>query len=152
MATGRKWCSWWKSSKLDFYQISLHPTPPDSTQSHSDNPRNLPDTFQTPYRHPKYRIFRPIRGNWEKRNKLIEITLARCLSIAFTSYPPESIQSHQDNTKTPLRHLPDTFQTPQNIAHFDQSEATGKNRNMLMKMSRIGCLFVSCTSYPPDSI
>ena len=64
MDTGRKWRSWLKLSKFDVYQLSQRHTPPDSAQSHSDNPETTP------------------------------------------------------------RHLPDSLQTPQNMAHFDQFEST----------------------------
>ena len=64
-------------------------------------PRHFPDT-------PKYGTFWPILGNWEKRNKLMKMCQIGCLSIACTSYPPDSIQSHSDNS----RRLPDTLQTP----------------------------------------
>ena len=85
--------------------------------------QTTPDTLQTPSRHlpdtPKYIIFRPIPGNWEKRNRLIEMSLTGCLFVSCTSYPPDSIQSQSDNPRylpdtfqTPSRHLPDTFQTP----------------------------------------
>ena len=70
-----------------------------------DNPRFLPDTLQTP-QNIEYLVQSEATGR--KRNKLIEISLTGWLSIAFTSFPPDSIQSHSDNP----RHLPDTFQTP----------------------------------------
>ena len=122
---------------------------PESLRQPQTPPRHFPDTLQTP-QDIEYLVQSEVTGR--KRNKLIEISLTGWLSIAFTSYPPESIRSHSDSTKAPLRNLPHTFQKPQNIAHFDQSEATEKKRNKLMKMSLLGCLFVSCTSYPPESI
>ena len=82
VATGRKWRSWLKWFKLDFCQMSRHHTPPESIQSHTDNPqappRHLPDTP----------IFWIIWGNWEKRKKLMYMSQIWCLSIACTSYPP----------------------------------------------------------------
>ena len=48
-----------------------------------------------------------------------------CLHIIS---PSDSIQSHSDNPQTPPRNLPDTQQTPQNMAHFDQSKAEMEKR------------------------
>ena len=52
-------------------------------------------------------MFWPIWGNWEKRNRRIEMSLTGCLSIAFTAYPPrqysESLRQHQDTSQTPSR-------------------------------------------------
>ena len=118
MATGRKWRSWLKWSRLDFYQMSWHHTPPDSVQSHSDNPRHLPDTSQTPYRHPHILTNPRHLAEKEKTNEDESIG---CLLIACTSYPPQALSRV---TQTTLRHLPDTLQTPRNMAHFDQSRAT----------------------------
>ena len=39
------------------------------------------------------------------------MSLIGFLSIAWASYPTNSIQSHSDNLQAPPRHLPDTFQT-----------------------------------------
>ena len=57
------------------------------------------------------------------------MSLTGCLSIAFTSYPPDSIQSHSDNP----RHLPDIFQTPQNRALNDQSRVFERKETRLLK-------------------
>ena len=120
MATGRQWRSWWKWSKFDFCQMSQHPTPQDSVQSHSENPqaphRHLTDTSQTPYRHPTDTpTFWPIRDNWEKWNKLIKMSLIGWLLIACTIHPPrhypESLGQPPDNSQTPYRHPTDTLQT-----------------------------------------
>ena len=73
--------------------------------------RHLPDTLQTPYRHPKMKMFTHQRQQGEKEpaNKNESIGF---LSIASTPPTPDSIQSHSDNPQTPPRHLPDTSQTP----------------------------------------
>ena len=42
-------------------------TLPDNIQSHKDNPRHFPTTFQTSYTQPKVWHFLPNQGNWEKR-------------------------------------------------------------------------------------
>ena len=39
-------------------------------------------------------------------------------------YRPGLAQSHSDNPQTTPRHLSDSLQTPQNMAHFDQFEST----------------------------
>ena len=52
-ATGRKRTSWLKRCLLDFCQLIWHYNPPDSIQSHPTPSRHLPDTLQTPHRHPK---------------------------------------------------------------------------------------------------
>ena len=69
-----------------------------------------------------------------------------------THIPPGIIQSHSDIPQTPPRHLPDTLQTPQNIAHFDQSKATRGKKEQTNKKCLIGCLSIACTPYPPDNI
>ena len=56
IATGRKWRSWSKWSKLEFYLLRWTIQPPDNPQT---PPRHLPDTFQTPYRHTKECHFWP---------------------------------------------------------------------------------------------
>ena len=69
-----------------------------------------------------------------------------------THIPQGIIQSHSDIPQTPPRHLPDTLQTPQNIAHFDQSKATRGKKEQTNKKCLIGCLSIACTPYPPDNI
>ena len=39
---------------------------------------------------------------------------------------PRKYQESLRQPQTPPRHLPDTLKTPQNMAHFDQSETTGR--------------------------
>ena len=48
------------------------------------------------------------------------------IAIDLASICPDTILSVQDTLQTPPRYIPDTLQTPQNMAHFDQSEATGR--------------------------
>ena len=116
-ATGRKWRSWLEWSKVDFYPMGQHHTYPHSIQSHLDNPRHLPDTSQTPSRHPTDTpTFWIIRGNWEKRKRLMYMSQIECLSIACTSYPPRQCPESLRQPQAPPRHLPDTLQTP---SHFD---------------------------------
>ena len=75
--------------------------------------RHLPDTSQTPYRHPtdtpKYSTFWPIWGNWKKRNKLMKLSQIGCLSIASKSYPPRQTQANSDTSQTSSRHPTDTL-------------------------------------------
>ena len=84
--------------------------------------RHLPDTFQTPSRHlpdtQKYSKFWPIRGNWEKRNRLIKMSLFWAFINCFHSIPPQTLFRV---TQTTPRHLSDTFQTT-----FRHSEAPGR--------------------------
>ena len=89
---------------------SRHPSVIHIIQSHSHNSqtplRHFPDNLQT------------IRGTWERRNQLIKITLIRCLSINFTSYPPpppdptQTVsrvkQTTQDTSQISSRHTTDT--------------------------------------------
>ena len=121
MATERKWCSWLKWSKFDFYQMSQHHTPPDSVQSHSDNPqaphRHLTDDFQTP---PHFEESEATGRKWIGYCRWVTWGVYQLLAHQI---PPNSIWSHSDNPQTPHRHLPDTFRTP---PHFEQSEATGR--------------------------
>ena len=87
-------------------------------------PRHLPDTFQTPYRHPNNGMFftNPRQlGDKKPANRDQSIG---CSSIACTSCPTDSIQSHSDNPQTPPRHIPDTLQTPKIQHIFYQSKAT----------------------------
>ena len=90
--------------------------------------RQPPDTFQTPYRHPKRHIFTHPRQLGE-RNQLIKISIIRFLPIAWRPPPTDSILSHPDNHQTPLRYPPVTLHTPQNMTHFDQSEVTGRKES-----------------------
>ena len=48
------------------------------------------------------------------------------MQLIWHLYAPDTILSVQDTLQTLPRHLPDTLQTPQNMARFDQSEATGR--------------------------
>ena len=100
--------------------------------------------------------YKPFRGYWEKRPWLNIMTMLELFTLWLTLIPPWQYPGG-------LTHPPDTIQTPsrqpqtpQNMAHFDQSKATVKKRNKLMQMSLIGCLFVSCTSHPlrqyPESL
>ena len=90
--------------------------------------RHPPDSSQTPSRHPSdtpiYATFWPIRGNREKRKKLMKMSLIRCLSIACISYPPrqypESPRQPSDTSQTPSRHPSDTPK----YRNFDRSKAT----------------------------
>ena len=83
----------------------------DSNQNHSDSPqtplRHFPDNLQT------------FRGTWERRNRLIKITLIRFLSTIsrHTPHHPKLPRQYPDSfrqPKTTPRNLPDTLQTPQN--------------------------------------
>ena len=67
------------------------------------------------------------------------MSLDGCLSIACTSYPPDSIQSHSDNPQTPLRHFPDNLQT---------FRGTWERRNQLIKITLIGFMSINITLYP----
>ena len=53
MDTGRKWRSWLKWSKFDVYQLSQRHTPHIVPRVTQTTHRQLPYTFQTPYRHHK---------------------------------------------------------------------------------------------------
>ena len=64
------------------------------------------------------------------------MSLMGCLSIACTSYPPDSIQSHSYNPTTPLRHFPDNLQTFR------------ERRNQLIKITLIGFMSINITLYP----
>ena len=101
---------------------------PGSIQSHSDNPqtppRHIPDTLQTPQiRH----VFYQSKATRRQETTNIEFSIG-CLSIACTSYPPDSIQSHSDNPQTPPRHFPDNLQT---------FRGTWERRNRLIKITLI---------------
>ena len=99
-------------------------------------PRHLPDTFQTPYRHHKYgTYFTNPRQLGDKKPANVDQSIG-CLSIACTSYPPDSIQSHSDNPQTPLRHFPDNLQTFR------------ERRNQLIKITLIGFMSINITLYP----
>ena len=113
MTTGRKWCSWLKWSKLDFYQISWHHTTPDSIQSHSDNlqapPRHLPDTFQTHSRHPP--ILNNPRQLGEKEEANVyesDWVFINCLHFIPPRHYPESLTQPPDTSQTPSRHPSNT--------------------------------------------
>ena len=73
------------------------------------------------------------------------MSLIGCLFVSCTSHPPRQYPES-------LRHLPGTFQTPKNIAHFDQSKATREKKEPTNKKCLIGCLSIVCTPYPPDNI
>ena len=117
---------------------------PGSIQSHSDNPqtppRHIPDTLQTPQiRH----IFYQSKATRRQETTNIEFSIG-CLSMACTSYPPDSIQSHSDNPQTPLRHFPDNLQT---------FRGTWERRNQLIKITLIGFVSINIRLYPhPDNI
>ena len=120
MTTGRKWCSWLKWSKFYVHQLSWHHIPPDSIQSHPDNPqtppRQLPDTLQTPQ---NIAHFDQSEATGRKGRRYFKMSLIWCYQWLVHHTLPDSIQSHSDNPQTPPRHLPDTLQTPQNMAHFN---------------------------------
>ena len=79
---------------------------------HLPDTNNSPDNPQTSPRHPTETLkFWPIQGIWQKWNKLMKMSHLDVL-IACTSYPPR----HSDNPQTPPRQIPDTFQTPRNMA------------------------------------
>ena len=90
---------------MDAYQLLAYHTTPDSIQSHSDNPRHLPDTFQTPYRHPtdtpKWKCL-PIKGNKDKRNQLIKMSLLDFYHYQLISHhiPPWQCLGHKLEEKT----------------------------------------------------
>ena len=101
---------------------------PGSIQSYSDNPqtppRHIPDTLQTPQiRH----VFNQSKATGRQETTNIEFSIG-CLSIACTSYPPDSIQSHSDNPQTPPRNFPDNLQT---------FRGTWERRNRLIKITLI---------------
>ena len=62
----------------------------------------------------------PENGHWEKMTQLIKMIQIWCLSIE-SSHTPQTVPRV---TQTTPRHLPDSLQTSQNMAYFDQSEAT----------------------------
>ena len=103
--TGRKGTSWLKWHSLEFYQLIWHYHPPDSIQSHPDTPRHLPDTVQTPHRHPKikhlFAYHRPLGikkpADWNN----IHWNFMNWFGI-------RTIQTVPRVTQTPSRHLPDT--------------------------------------------
>ena len=142
-----------KMSLLGCLFVSCTSYPPESIQSHSDNPRHPPDTFQTPSRHPKiYHISTNPRQLGEKeqadRNESNWVFICFVHIIPPRQYP-ESIRQPQ----IPSRHLPDTFQTPSRhlpdtpkYIIFRPIPGNWEKRNRLIEMSLSGCLFVSCTS------
>ena len=71
--------------------------------------RHPPDTFQTPYRHPKiWHVLTNPRQLGEKENGIIDEynwMVINCLHII----PPQAVSRV---TQTTPRHLPGTFQTP----------------------------------------
>ena len=121
-----------KMTQSGFFSIEPTIYPPGSIQGQLDNP-------QTPPRHPpdtpKYGPFCIIWGSWQKRNQLVKMSeMGVC-----TLYPPDSIKSHSDRPQMPPKHLPDTIQTPQNIAHFDQSKQLWKREQADQKCSKFDC-------------
>ena len=104
--------------------------------------RQPPDTSQTPSRHPKIRhMLTNPRQLGYKKPASIDQSIG-CVSIACTSYPTDSKQSHSSNPQTPRKHFPDNLQT---------FRGTWERRNQLIKITLIGF-----TSYPhptpPESL
>ena len=123
-------------SPLGVYQLLANHAPRTVSRVTQTTPRHLPDTFQTPYKHREYgTFFTNPRQLGDEKPANIDQSIG-CLSIACTSYPTDSNQSHSDSPQTPLRHFPDNLQTFR------------ERRNQLIKITLIGFMSINITLYP----
>ena len=98
-------------SLLGVYQLLACHTPQRVSRVTQTTPRHLSDTFQTPYRHPKYGTLLPIQGNQETRTQLSQISLLGVYRL-LAHHTPQKVsrvtQTVPRHPQTPSRHLPDT--------------------------------------------
>ena len=110
--TGRKGTSWLKWHALELYQLIWHYHPPDSIQGHPDTPGHLPDTVQTPHRHPKIKhffAFRRLLGEKEPADwNNAHWNFINWFGIRTSQTVFRVTQTPQDTFSTPSRHPTDT--------------------------------------------
>ena len=149
MATGRKWRSWLKWSKFYVHQLSWHHIPPDSIQSHPDNPqtppRHLPDTLQTPQ---NMAHFDQSEATGRKGRSYFKMSLIWCYQWLVHHTLPDSIQSHSDNPQTHPRHLSDTLQTPQMRHILTKPRKLGEN--VAVYKNESNWMFINCSHIIPS--
>ena len=136
---------WFLSNKSTPYPLRQCPEsfrqPPGTSQT--------PHKSQTPYRRPTDTPqFWPIRGNWEKRNTLIKMSLIGCLLIACISHPPrhypESLRQPPDTSHTPSRHPTDI------LKHM--IEVTSGPKLPLLDFYQLISHYTPCHPIPPQTI
>ena len=95
-------------------------------------PRHLPDTFQTPYRHPKIWHILINPRQLGKRTQLFQNESNLMLSMACTSYPPrqypESLRQPPDTSQTLSRH-PKIVHILTNPRQLGEEEPADKNES-----------------------
>ena len=137
-------------TQIGFLSNESTPYPP---RQYMKSLRQLPDTSQTPSRHPtdtpKYDMFWLIWGSWDKRSKLMSQmsnwVFINCLHIISPQTVSRVTQTTPDTSQTPSRHPTDTLQ----YGTFWPIQGNWEKRNQLIYISLIGCLSIACTSYPP---
>ena len=120
-APGREWNQLIKITLIRFllsinFTSYPHHTTPHNIQSHSVNPRHLPEILQTPYRHPNIGHSMSNPGSLREGTSQLK-HISMFLHLSFINwFGMITLQAVFQVTLTTPRLLPDTFQTQSNLS------------------------------------